>query len=64
MSQSFFFLILGMAVFSFGVEHWPWNSKLGFYILMLGFAVWYLWRFFVIPFRAGLKAKGSTRGDS
>jgi hypothetical protein len=63
MSQSFFFLLLGLACFSLGQEHWPWVSKIGLYILTVGFAVWYLWRFFVIPFSAGMKETGSDHVD-
>lgn len=64
MSPSFFFLLVGMLVFSIAAVHWPWKSKVGFYIFTIGLAAWYLWRFFWIPFRAGARAKHSDGGDS
>jgi hypothetical protein len=64
MNQSFFFLLLGAAVFSFGAERWPWKSKMGLYLSMVGFGCWFIWTFFIIPFRAGLKANTSDLGES
>jgi hypothetical protein len=64
MSQGFFFLLLGMGVFGLLANHWPWNSRLGLYFSIAGFAIWYFWRFFVTPFRAGLNSDNSGRGGS
>ncbi len=57
MNPSFFYLILGMAIFGIAANCWPWNSKLGLYAFMSGYALWYIWRFFVDPFLTALKEK-------
>lgn len=39
----------------FGWEHWPEATGVIAYIVMVICAIWYLWKYFVIPFREGLR---------
>jgi hypothetical protein len=43
-----------MAIFVYARDHWPRPYTIATCVFLLGFGVWYLWKFVVQPFRAGL----------
>lgn len=44
---------------SYSREHWPFALQIVTAVLLAGFGLWYLWRYFVEPFRAGLRGTPS-----
>jgi hypothetical protein len=46
-------------IISYSREHWPLASQVVTVVLLAAFGLWYLWRFFVQPFRAGLRGEQS-----
>jgi hypothetical protein len=45
------------AIISYASDHWPLVYRGATVALLLGFGIWYLWMFFIRPFRAGLKGE-------
>ncbi|EEF57965.1 hypothetical protein Cflav_PD1140 [Pedosphaera parvula Ellin514] len=43
------------AILIYAEEHWPLPYRVFTFCFLLGFGVWYLWKFFIQPFRAGLR---------
>ena len=46
-------------IIGYSQEHWPLALQIVTIALLVGFGLWYLWRFFVQPFRAGLRGEQS-----
>jgi hypothetical protein len=46
-----------MTIFIYAQDHWPTPYVIATGLLLLGFGVWYLWKFFMQPFRAGLRGE-------
>jgi hypothetical protein len=44
-----------MTIIFYAQDHWPTFYFVTACVLLGGFAIWYLWRFFLIPFREGLR---------
>jgi len=44
-----------MTIFIYARDHWPTPYNVAICVFFLGFGVWYLWKFFVRPFRAGVR---------
>lgn len=38
-------------------DHWPLASQVGVIALLLVFGLWFIWKFFVRPFRAGIRGE-------
>ena len=45
------------AILRYALEHWPVAYAITGGTILAGFGVWYSWRFFVQPFRAGLRGE-------
>ncbi len=49
---------VGCSVITFYAnEHWPLALRIVIGSFILGFGIWYVWRFFVQPFREGLRGE-------
>jgi hypothetical protein len=46
-----------MTILIYARDHWPTPYSVAVSVLLLGFGVWYCWKFFVQPFRAGLRGQ-------
>jgi ABC-type nickel/cobalt efflux system permease component RcnA len=46
-------------IIGYSREHWPLASQIVTAVLLISFGLWYLWRFFVQPFRIGLRGEQS-----
>ncbi len=48
-----------LTIIRYADDHWPLGYQIVTAALLVGFGIWYLWRFFVQPFRAGLRGEQS-----
>jgi ABC-type nickel/cobalt efflux system permease component RcnA len=46
-----------ITIIGYSREHWPLALQIVTVALFVSFGLWYLWRFFVQPFRAGLRGE-------
>jgi hypothetical protein len=44
-----------MTIFIYAQGHWPTDYFVATCVFVGGFAVWYFWKFFLLPFRDGLR---------
>ena len=56
-SDSFLYAIGCMAIANYASDHWPTGYRWALYIFVAGLAACYFWRFFVQPFKAGLRGE-------
>jgi hypothetical protein len=59
LADRFVWMIGLMTIMGYSREHWPLGWQIVTLVLLVGFSGWYLWRFFVQPFRAGLRGDQS-----
>ena len=58
-ADRFVWMIGCITIISYSGDHWPLALQIATWALLVGFGVWYLWRFFVQPFRDGLRGDQS-----
>ena len=46
-----------MTILTYALNHWPTAYRVLVSILLVGFGIWYFWKFFIQPFRAGLRGQ-------
>jgi hypothetical protein len=60
----FIWVVGFMTIFTYAQDHWPQGYGIVLALSLLGFGAWYSWKFFIEPFRAGLRGVGSDRHDA
>jgi hypothetical protein len=55
--HSFIYIIGCMEIWQYTFEHWPRGTHLAIGVALAAFAIWYLWSFFVRPFRSGMRGE-------
>ena len=55
--HDFIFIIGCMAIAQYAFEHWQRGAYIAFAVALVCFSVWYLWTFFVRPFRSALRGE-------
>jgi hypothetical protein len=51
----FIWMVGLMTIFIYAQDHWPTAYFVATCVLLGGFAVWYFWKFCLLPFREGLR---------
>jgi len=55
--HSFIYMVGCIAIWTYTIERWPVGTHVFVGATLLVFFVWYLWTFFIRPFRAALKGE-------
>jgi hypothetical protein len=53
----FVWMVGVMTMINHARDHWPTPYAITTVLLILGFGVWYLWRVFVQPLKAGMRGE-------
>jgi hypothetical protein len=53
----FIWMVGLMTIFIYAQDHWPTFYFVATGVLLGGFAIWYFWKFFLLPCRDGLRGR-------
>jgi len=53
----FIWMIGLMTIFIYAHDHWPAAYFVATCVLLGGFGIWYFWKFFLLPFKDGLRGR-------
>jgi hypothetical protein len=53
----FIWMVGLMTILKYALDHWPTFYFIATSVLLGGFAVWYFWKYFFLPFREGLRGR-------
>jgi hypothetical protein len=54
-SDRIIYMIGCVAIWIYAMDHWPLGTSVFVCACVAIFAMWYIWRFFIRPFRSALK---------
>jgi hypothetical protein len=60
LSDRIIYAVGWITIWLYAGEHWPTATRVVLCAILLGFAAWYVWRFFVRPFRKALNGEGGN----
>ena len=46
-----------VTIINFSRDHWPMAAQVVTWLMLAAFGLWYLWRFFIRPFKAGIRGE-------